>query len=68
MIHESLLTTHLVDPTQISTVIIDLGRIEIKTQLVHREKEKDYRQETNANLLYDTITIKFGKLKISVDY
>lgn len=61
------MSPHLVDSDP-QAVIIDLGRIDIKTNLVKKDKQTDYSKEKDVLKLYDTMTIKFGKLKITTDY
>ena len=68
IIHESLLTSQVINPKNVECLVIDLGQIEIKTQLVPKEHKKDYTYEMDKNKLYDLLILKFGKLKIYADY
>ena len=68
IIHESLLTSQMINPKKVECLIIDLGQIEIMTRLVPKDKKKDYTYEMDKNSLYDQLILKFGKLKIYADY
>jgi hypothetical protein len=69
IVHESLLSSKVVNESEgLSSIVIDLGRIEVMTQLTKKERGVDYREIMDASLLYDIIIVKFGKLKISVDF
>ena len=60
--------TRLVDPEDVAALVIDLGRIEVKTTLLKKEKDVDYRQIDDPSLLYDQVQVKFANLRIVVDY
>jgi hypothetical protein len=68
IIHESLLTSQMINPKKVECLIIDLGQIEIMTRLVPKDKKKDYTYEMDKNNLYDQLILKFAKLKIYADY
>ena len=51
IIHESLLTSQVINPKNVECLVIDLGQIEIKTQLVPKEHKKDYTYEMDKNKL-----------------
>lgn len=67
IVHEAIMSPHLVDMDP-QAIVIDLGRIDIRTNLLKKEQGADYTKERDALKLYDTMTIKFGKLKITADY
>ena len=60
VVHESLLSSRIVNPDEMTSIVIDLGKIEISTQLVPRERGADYREYLDPLKLYDTMTVKFG--------
>lgn len=62
------MSSDVTDVHNVAALIIDLGRIDVKTHLVRKEINIDYTKVTDAKLLYDSIQVKFGKLKISADY
>ena len=68
IIHESLMDKHLVDRQKITSLIIDLGKIEAQTQLIHKEKNIDYNSCTTKKKMYDIVRVKFGQLKLTIDY
>ena len=51
-----------------ATVVLDLGRIYVNTQLVKKERGVDYLTLVEQDQLYDTIFVKFVKVNIAVDY
>ena len=58
----------VLDPKDLPGVIIDLGRVEVKTTLVKKEKNVDYGKEKDKKKLYDIIQVKMAKLKLIADY
>lgn len=68
IVYEPLLGDPLLNPAQADALIIDLGQIEIQTKLIQKEKNKDYTQERDPSRLYDCMLVKFGRMKISVDF
>ena len=58
----------MLDPHDVAAIVIDLGRIEAKTFFVKKERNVDYSKELDQSKIYDTIQVKFGKLKIVTDY
>lgn len=68
IIHESLLTSQVINRRSVDCLIIDLGQIEIKTRLAKKNPNVDYTKKQNKSDLYDQMTVKFGKLRIYADY
>lgn len=68
VIHESLLSSRVVNPDEMTSFVVDLGKIEVTTKLVPKKRGLDYREVTDPEQLYDTIAVKFGQVKISADF
>ncbi len=68
IIHESILTSEVINKRSIDCLIIDLGQIEIKTRLAKKNPNIDYTKKLNKIDLYDQMSVKFGKLRIYADY
>ena len=68
IIHESILTSKVINRRSVDCLIIDLGQIEIKTRLAKKNPSIDYTKKQNKIGLYDQMTVKFGKLRIYADF
>ena len=68
IIHESILTSQVINRRNVDCLIIDLGQIAIKTQLAKKNPDIDYTKKQNKSDLYDRMSVKFGKLRIYADY
>ena len=68
IIHETLLHDKIMNVNEVATVIIDLGSIEAKTNLIKKERNYDYTKCNDPVKLYESTIVKFGKLKVIVDY
>lgn len=68
IIHESILTSQVINRRSVDCLIIDLGQIEIKTRLAKKNPSIDYTKKQNKIGLYDQMTVKFGKLRIYADF
>ena len=49
-------------------MIIDLGTIQVSTELVRKSRVIDYETCEDTNLIYNKIIVKFGNLNATLDY